>query len=121
MRAVAAEVTVDSLEPLNQIRDFVPRVRSAGRRAKMRATTEWTVTIDQTVSSLSIEQRTYPVRIFRQHFATGRAQRLRRHQCFTFRGVRCAASELEMAALLQTRARALDRPLLKRSVNVAHF
>src|SRR3954470_15698757 len=111
MRAVAAEVAIDLLEALDQIGDIVPRVRSASGSAKMRAAAEWTVTIDQTISALSVEQRTYAVGIFGQRFASGRAQRFRGNQCFTFSEVRRAAGELEMAGLPPTRACPLDPPL----------
>lgn len=105
---------------MNQTGYFTPRVRPAGRGAKMRPAAERTIAVDQTTPGALIEQRANAVTIFAQSLAPRRAQRARRDKRFAFREVRRAPCELEVTAFLQARARALDRALLELAVDRAN-
>ena len=87
----------------------------------MGAATERAGIVDQAIAGLGIEQGTCAGRICRQCFAPCRPQRLRSEESFPFRQVRCAASQLEMAALLYAHAAAVNRPRREIGVNLANF
>src|SRR4051794_33429510 len=92
----AAKSHVDRFESVDEICNFATRVWSAGGRTEMRATAKRAVAVDQTIAALLIEHRTNTIRIFGQRFPSRGAECLRRHERFTFREVRRAASQLEV-------------------------
>ena len=87
----------------------------------MGAATEGAGIVDQAIAGLRIEQGTCARRICRQRFAACRAQRPCSEKSFPFRQVRCAASQLEMAALFYAHAAAVNRPRREIGVNLANF
>ena len=87
----------------------------------MGAATERAGVVDQAIAGSRIEQGTSARRIGGQRFAPCRPQRLCREKSFPFRQVRCAASQLEMAALFYAHTAAIDRPRREIGVNLANF
>lgn len=91
-RAIPAELRIDRFESMDQVGNFTPRVRSARRRAEVRATAKWPVPVDEAVARPIVEQRTDSVRSLGQTFTPTRAQCLRRDERFAFREIRRPAS-----------------------------
>ena len=72
-RSLATKLRIDAFEPPNQVENFSPRIGSARRVAKMRATAEWPIRVDQTIAASEIEQGTHARRGFRQPLSSRRA------------------------------------------------
>jgi hypothetical protein len=107
VRAIAADLTIDGLEPANQIEDISAGVGSAGGGAEVRPAAKGAVFVNDTLSVLG-EHRAGAIAAFRKLGAAARTKRLRGKQGFAFGEQRHRASEAKLAAFGETRARGID-------------
>src|ERR1700730_5401353 len=108
-------------ESPDEIDDIAARDWSAGRGAEMRATSERSSLVNQTIACLSLQHWARLIRILRERFSASSSKRFRREDCFAFRQIRIAPGQFEMATLGFAHAISLDRPLRKIDIYVSHL
>jgi hypothetical protein len=120
-RTVSVQRKIDTFEAPDQIENVAARDWSTGGSAEVRATTEWSIFVDQTVAGLNLQHWARAIRIFRERFPTGSAKCFGRDDGFAFCQVRSAPGQFEVTTFRLAHAIALDRSLGKIAINLSHF
>lgn len=119
--AISPKLNVDSLEPPDKIDNFATRNWSTRRGAKVGATSEGPIVVDQAIAGIALEHWTGSIRIFRERFAAGGTERFGRDDRLAFGQVRRVPGQLEMTALGFPNAVPFYRSLRQIGVNLPHF
>jgi hypothetical protein len=114
------EAFIQGLEPLDEIGDFLPRIRSACFGAEVGAASEGPVFVDRATTVRS-KQGTGTIRMRFQGRASRGTHAFCRIEGLGFRHLRRPASEPEMAAARAQDAITMHRPRLDRRVDRAQF
>lgn len=119
-RAATSETHIHILKTADQVNQLAPRIRPSSRRAKMRAASEGTAFINQTLPRL-IEHRAATVFRCRQFCAPRCTQSLRRDQRLALCQIRRQSGKFKMTALRPPDAVALHGTLSQRGIDSPHL
>jgi hypothetical protein len=119
--SVTAESVIEIFQASNEIQHVGARVRTAGGRTEVSATTERTTFVNETIASGRIEHWAYSGRLRRQACPATLPQGRGRKDRFALRYQRRPTGELEMAAVFPSFTEALDWPFGQCLINCARF
>jgi hypothetical protein len=120
-RAVSVQRNIDMFEPADEIDHIAAHDWSAGRGAKMRATSKRSRFVNQAIARFSLKHWAPSISILWKRFPASGAKRFGCEQRFAFRQIRSAAGQFEMATLGLAQAISLDRSLRKIDIYISHF